>query len=133
MSLSDPLGDMLTRIRNALAAGHTTVELRHSKLKGEIARVLKEEGFITDYQIDGDGVRRQVGITLKYFGDDNQPAISGLKRVSRPGLRNYASCKEVRRVLSGMGIAIISTSSGIMTDKQARKAGVGGETLCQVW
>lgn len=133
MSMTDPIADMLTRIRNALAAGHSTVGMRHSKLKGEIARVLKEEGFISDYNVDGEGIRRQVEITLKYFGEDRQPAICGLKRVSRPGLRQYASCKEVRRVLAGMGISIISTSTGIMTDSQARKAGVGGETLCQVW
>lgn len=132
MSLSDPIADMLTRIRNAHGAALETVEMPHSRMKSEIARLLKREGFIRDYSTEGQGGKRTLRIFLKY--DARQTAgIAGLKRVSRPGLRRYVSSGDLPRVLGGIGIAILSTSSGVMTDREACKQKVGGEVLCSIW
>lgn len=131
MSWSDPIADMLTRIRNALAAGHEVVETPYSKLKGEIARVLKKEGYITDYAVEG-GVQKTLRIYLKYAAD-RTPIIRGLRRESKSGLRQYVPTKDIPRVLGGLGISILSTSSGVMTDVEARAKGVGGERLCSIW
>lgn len=132
MSLSDPISDMLTRIRNAHGAAQTVTEMPHSKMKSEIARLLKREGFIRDYTTEGSGGKRTLRIYLKY-GPKDEAGIAGLKRVSRPGLRRYAATTELPRVLGGIGIAILSTSSGLMTDREARQQKVGGEVLCHVW
>jgi small subunit ribosomal protein S8 len=132
MTISDPIADMLTRIRNALMVRHNDVLIPPSKMKLSIARILKEEGFITDYEVVRDKPHRAIKIYLKYLGD-NQPAISGLKRVSKPGLRVYVQKREIPRVYSGLGIAIISTSQGIRTGQQAWRQGAGGELLCYVW
>lgn len=132
MSVSDPIADMLTRIRNALAAGIDTVEMPHSVMKSEMARILKREGYIVDYTTEGHANKRTLRVYLKY--DRNQkPAIQGLKRISKPGLRRYVGASEIKRVLNGLGTAIISTSAGVMTDAEARKQNVGGEVLCQIW
>ncbi len=131
MSLSDPIADMLTRVRNAHSAGLDTAEMPHSNLKNEISRVLKKEGFITDYIVEG-GHKKILRIYLKYVAD-HEPAIRGLKRESRPGLRKYVAADKVPKVLGGLGMAVLSTSSGVMTDKEARKQSVGGEVLCSVW
>jgi small subunit ribosomal protein S8 len=130
---SDPIGDMLTRIRNALMVSAIEVEIPKSNLKVEIARILKEEGYIEDYVVD-DTFPAKIVLKLKYFGPrrSRRPVITGLERVSRPGRRIYVSKKEIPWVLSGMGIAILSTSQGVMTDQQARRKGVGGEVLCFV-
>lgn len=130
--MTDPIADMLTRIRNALTAKHESVEVPASNMKKEIAKILLSEGFVQDVKFEEDGVQGKIVVTLKY-GPRKEKVISGLKRVSRPGLRVYAGCTELPRVLGGMGIAVLSTSRGIMTDKQARKANVGGEVLCYVW
>lgn len=132
MIMTDPIADMLTRIRNALTQKHATVSMPASNEKKAIAQILKDEGFITDFSIEGDGVKRTMTITLKY-SDDNKKVISGLRRISKPGLRVYAPAKELPRVLNGLGIAIISTSNGVMTDREARKQNVGGEVLAYVW
>jgi len=132
MSLSDPIADMLTRIRNAHMAGHEVVEVPHSKLKGEITRVLKREGYINDYVVEG-GVKKTLRLYLKYTGDESEPAIRGLKRESKLGLRSYVGADDVPQILGGLGIAILSTSSGIMTDREAREKHVGGEVLCSIW
>ncbi len=131
MSLSDPIADMLTRIRNAHMAGHEVVEVPHSKLKGEITRVLKREGYINDYVVEG-GVKKTLRLYLKYTGE-NEPAIRGLQRESKLGLRSYVAADEVPQILGGLGIAILSTSSGIMTGREAREKHVGGEVLCSIW
>ena len=131
MSLSDPVADMLTRVRNAQAAGHDVVDIPHSKLKGEITRVLKKEGFITDFVVEG-GQKKTLRIYLKYTSE-LQPAIRGLKRESKGGLRSYVAAKEIPRVLGGLGVAIVSTSLGVMTGGEAREKHVGGEYLCSVW
>jgi small subunit ribosomal protein S8 len=131
MSWSDPIADMLTRIRNAQRAGLEMVEMPHSSLKGEIVRVLKREGFIHDHVVDG-STKKTLRVYLKY-GPGHEPAIQGLKRESKAGRRVYASVRAVPRVLDGMGVAILSTSSGVMTDKEARKRRVGGEVVCLVW
>jgi small subunit ribosomal protein S8 len=123
---------MLTRIRNANSKAHDTVEIPHSNLKGEVARILKKEGYIRDYTTEGHGGKRTLRVYLKYI-DEEEPVIQGLKRVSKPGLRQYVGADEIPRVLRGMGIAIMSTSSGILTGKEARKRHVGGEVLCYVW
>jgi small subunit ribosomal protein S8 len=122
---------MLTRIRNAYGAGHEVVDMPHSRLKGEIARILKKEGFITDYVVEGGG-RKNLRLYLKYAAE-HEPVIRGVKRESRPGLRRYVNAADVPRVLGGLGVAILSTSSGVMTDKDAREKHVGGEHLCSVW
>ena len=130
--MTDPIADMLTRIRNALTAKHDSVEVPASNMKKEIANILLSEGFVQDVKLEEEGVQGKIVVTLKY-GPKKEKVISGLKRVSRPGLRVYAGASEIPKVLGGMGIAVLSTSKGIMTDKQARKANVGGEVLCYVW
>ena len=132
MSLSDPIADMLTRVRNAHAAGQTVTEMPHSRIKGEIARLLKREGFIQDFTVEGSGGKRTLRVYLKY-GNKDEAAIAGIRRISRPGWRRYVASDALPRVLGGMGIAIISTSSGVMTDRDARRQKVGGEVLCYVW
>ena len=131
MNVTDPIADMLTRIRNAGSAKHPTVDIPASKMKKAIAEILLEEGYIKNYQVLNDGVQGVIKVTLKYNG--NERAITGLRRVSKPGLRVYAGAEELPRVLRGLGIAIISTSKGVMTDKKARTANVGGEVLAFVW
>ena len=133
MTMSDPIADMLTRIRNANTAKHDTVDVPASKMKIAIADILLNEGYITKYDIVEDGNFKTIRITLKYGADKNEKVISGLKRISKPGLRVYASKEELPRVLKGLGIAIISTSKGIMTDREARKLNVGGEVLAFIW
>jgi small subunit ribosomal protein S8 len=124
---------MLTRIRNANLARHQTTEVPSTKMTRNVATVLKAEGYITDFAEDGEGVKRCLVITLKYRGRNRQPIINTLKRVSTPGLRVYSNRQDLPRVLGGIGVAIISTSSGIMSDREARRTGVGGEVLCYVW
>lgn len=133
MSMSDPIADMLTRIRNANTAKHNTVDVPSSKMKEAIANILTNEGYIAGYEIIEDGVKKTIKITLKYGVDKNEKVISGIKRISKPGLRVYANKEELPRVLGGMGIAIVSTNKGIITDKEARKLGVGGEVIAFVW
>ena len=130
--LTDPVADMLTRIRNANKALHDRAEMPSSKLKVEIARILKEEGYITDYHVDSSNTHPTLVVELKY-GRGRERVLSGLKRVSKPGLRVYAKKDNLPRVLGGLGIAIISTSGGLMTDRQAVRRGVGGEVLAYVW
>jgi len=133
MTMSDPIADMLTRIRNALKAGDSKVEIPSSKPKCEIARILKEEHFIEDYHVEGESAKdKKIVVELRYT-DDNERVISGLKRISKPGLRVYAKANAVPRVLNGLGIAIISTSHGMMTDRDARKQNVGGEVVAYIW
>ena len=132
MVVTDPIADMLTRIRNANSMRYTEVKVPASKLKLELARILKEEGFIKDYKLEKNDVQGTIVLTLKY-GENKERVITGLKRISKPGLRVYAKNDEVPRVLNGLGIAIISTSKGIMTDKEARKQKLGGEVLAYVW
>ena len=131
MIMTDPIADMLTRIRNGVQARHEVVEVPANKEKIEIAKILKEEGFITDYNVEGD-VKKTINVTLKY-GPNNEKVINGIRRVSKPGLRAYAKVDEVPRVLNGLGIAIISTNKGVVTDKVARELNVGGEVLAFVW
>ncbi len=133
MMTSDPIADMLTRIRNANTAKHDTVDVPASKMKVSIAEILVKEGYIKKYDmIDVDGIK-MIHITLKYGADKNEKIITGLKRISKPGLRVYAGKDELPKVLGGLGIAIVSTNKGVMTDKEARKANVGGEVLAFVW
>lgn len=131
MSFSDPIADMLTRIRNAHMAGLDIMDVPHSRLKSEILRIFKREGFITDYVVEG-GVKKVLRVYLKYT-EDRKPVIRGLKRESKLGLRKYVPSDKVPRVLGGLGVAILSTSSGVMTGKEARKQHVGGEVLCSIW
>ena len=133
MTMSDPIADMLTRIRNANTAKHDTVDVPASKMKLAIANILVDEGYIAKYDLVEDGAFKTIHITLKYGADKNEKVISGLKRISKPGLRVYASTEDLPRVLGGLGTAIISTNKGVVTDKEARKLGVGGEVLCFVW
>ncbi|KYC41302.1 30S ribosomal protein S8 [Scytonema hofmannii PCC 7110] len=133
MAVNDTIADMLTRIRNANMARHQTTHVPSTKMTRNIAKVLREEGFISDFEEVGEGVKRELTISLKYKGKNRQPLITSLKRVSKPGLRVYSNKKELPRVLGGIGIAIISTSSGIMTDREARRQNLGGEVLCYVW
>ena len=133
MTTNDPIADMLTRIRNANTAKHDTVDVPASKMKLAIANILLDEGYIAKYDIVEDGNFKTIRITLKYGKDKNEKIISGLKRISKPGLRVYASKEELPRVLGGLGIAIISTNKGVVTDKEARQLGVGGEVLAFVW
>lgn len=130
MSMTDPISDMLTRIRNGQHALKSEVKMPASRAKEAVARVLKEEGYVTDYAVDTSGKKRVLTIALKYF--DGKPVIAELRRVSRPGLRVYRGKDDLPRVLGGLGIAIVSTSKGVMTDRQARAAGEGGEVLCVV-
>ena len=132
MTMTDPIADMLTRIRNANMVKHETVDVPASNMKKELARILLEEGFIRGYDVIEDGKQGIIRIQLKY-GQTGERVISGLKRISKPGMRVYADKHEVPRVLNGLGISIISTSKGILTDKQARKENVGGEVICYVW
>ena len=132
MVVTDPIADMLTRIRNAIQMRYKEVEVPASKMKLEIARILKEEGFINDYKVKKNNIQNIIVISLKY-GLKKERVITGLKRISKPGLRVYAKATEVPRVLNGLGIAIISTSNGVMTDKNARNANLGGEVLAYIW
>ena len=133
MSMSDPIADMLTRIRNANSARHNTVDVPASRVKEAICKILVDEGFVKSYEIVGDEIKKNIRIQLKYGRDKNEKVISGIRRISKPGLRVYAGSDEIPRVLNGMGIAIVSTNHGIVTDREARKAGVGGEVLAYVW
>ncbi|MBW4419530.1 MAG: 30S ribosomal protein S8 [Myxacorys californica WJT36-NPBG1] len=133
MAANDTISDMLTRIRNASLARHQTTEIPATRMTRSIAQVLKAEGFIGDVEEVGEGVKRNIVLTLKYKGKTRKPIITALKRVSTPGLRVYSNTKDLPRVLGGIGIAIVSTSSGVMTDRDARRSGVGGEVLCYVW
>ena len=133
MSMSDPIADMLTRIRNANTAKHDTVDVPASKVKEAIAKILLDEGYIKAYEILENGIEKTIKITLKYGVDKNQKTIAGIKRISKPGLHVYAGKDELPRVLGGLGIAIISTNKGIVTDKEARAMNVGGEVIAFVW
>jgi small subunit ribosomal protein S8 len=132
--MTDPIADLLTRIRNAIMAGHKVVEAPASNLKKEVARILFEKGYILSYKvIDGEGPQGSLKIALKYNSKSKKPAIKEIQRVSRPGLRQYTGFEDMPRVLNGLGIAIISTSKGLMTDKEAKKEKIGGEVLCYVY
>jgi len=133
MATNDTISDMLTRIRNACQVKHPSTKVPTTRLTRNIAEVLKSEGFIESFEEIGEGVQKELVISLKYKGKTRQPIISTVKRVSKPGLRVYSTSKELPRVLGGIGIAIVSTSKGIMTDREARKQGVGGEIICYVW
>ena len=132
MSMTDPIADFLTRIRNANMARHDSVDVPASKIKRNIAEILKREGFVRDVEYIDDDKQGVIRVYLKY-GKDNQRVITGLKRISKPGLRSYVKSDDVPKVLNGLGIAIISTSKGLMTDKEAREAGLGGEVLAYIW
>ncbi len=133
MMTSDPIADMLTRIRNANTAKHDTVDIPSSKMKAAIAEILYNEGYIEKYDIVEDGNFKTIRVTLKYGADKNEKIITGIKRISKPGLRVYAGKNEIPRVLGGLGIAILSTNQGVITDKEARRLQVGGEVLAFVW
>jgi small subunit ribosomal protein S8 len=133
MSMSDPIADLLTRIRNANAANHDSLELDHSRLKLEIVKVLQQEGYVKSYEVTGEETHRPViKIHLKY-GPRREKVLTDLKRVSKPGRRVYTGCGSLPKVMGGLGIAILTTPNGVMTDRQARRQGVGGEVLCYVW
>lgn len=132
MHITDPIADMLTRIRNANNARHTTVDIPASNMKKAIAKILLDEGYVKNVEVIDDNIQGVIRITLKY-GENKQKVLTGLKRVSKPGLRSYASKEELPKVLKGLGIAIISTSKGVMTDKEARRQNVGGEVLAFIW
>ncbi|CAK7025966.1 MAG: 30S ribosomal protein S8 [Peptostreptococcus russellii] len=132
MTMTDPIADMLTRVRNANSVKHDTVDVPASSIKKELARILLEEGFVRGYDVIEDGKQGIIRIQLKY-GQEGERVISGLKRISKPGMRIYANSEELPKVLNGLGIAVISTSHGILTDKQARQKNVGGEVICYVW
>ena len=132
MTMTDPIADMLTRIRNANTVGHATVDIPASKMKKSIAGILLEEGYIKGYDIIEDGVQGTIRVQMKY-GANKEKVINGIKKISKPGLKVYAKSNEVPKVLGGLGIAIISTSNGVISDKEARKLGVGGEVICYVW
>lgn len=132
MAMTDPIADFLTRIRNANSVGHKTASAPSSKTKEAIAEILKREGFIKNYEIIEDNKQNEIKISLKY-GRNQEKVITGIKRISKPGLRIYAKSEDVPKVLNGLGIAIISTSNGVITDKEARQQGVGGEVLAYVW
>lgn len=133
MSMSDPIADMLTRIRNANTARHKTVDVPSSRVKTAIASILVKEGYVKGYEVLEDGVKKTMRITLKYGRDRNEKVIAGIKRISKPGLRVYASCEDMPKVLGGLGCAIVSTNKGIITDREARSLGVGGEVLAFIW
>ena len=133
MTMSDPIADMLTRIRNANTAKHDTVDIPSSKMKNAIAEILFNEGYIAKYEIIEDGNFKTIRVTLKYGADKNEKIITGIKRISKPGLRVYASKNEIPKVLGGLGTAILSTNQGVITEKEARKLQVGGEVLAFVW
>ena len=132
MTMTDPIADMLTRIRNANTVGHETVEIPASKMKKAIAEILKEEGYIADFDIIDDNKQGIIKVTMKY-GANKEKVITGIKKISKPGLKVYAKANDVPRVLGGLGIAIISTSKGVISDKEARQMGVGGEVIGYVW
>ena len=132
MTMTDPIADMLTRIRNALKVQHEYVDIPGSKMKLRIAEIMKLEGYINNFQVISEGPKKTIRIFLKY-DEKGRPVIEGLKRVSKPGRRDYAGYKEIPKVLNGYGINIVSTSKGIMTDREARKARVGGEIICSIW
>ncbi len=132
MTMTDPIADMLTRIRNANTVGHETVDVPASNIKKSIANILKEEGYIENYEVIDNDNQGVIRITMKY-GSNKERVISGLKKISKPGLRVYAKSNEVPKVLGGLGIAIISTSNGVISDKKARQLGVGGEVICYIW
>jgi small subunit ribosomal protein S8 len=129
---SDPIADMLTRVRNAMAARHPKVDVPASKLKTEIARILKEEGYIANFKVAEEGVKKVIKIYLKY-ATDNSPVVTGIERVSRPGCRTYVGKTDIPRVQGGLGISILTTPRGVMTGRTAHKEGIGGELLCQIW
>ena len=131
--MTDPIADFLTRLRNAISAGHKVVELPGSKMKREMTKILKEKGYILNYKFEEDGVKSNIKIALKYHPETKESAIKSLVRVSKPGLRRYTNVEEMPRVLNGLGNAILSTSMGLMTDKEARQKNVGGEVLCYVY
>lgn len=131
MSMTDPISDMLTRIRNAMTAGHEQLTFPASRVKGRIVEILKQEGYIDDFERHDEGPQGTLSVRLKWHA--GQPAIEGLRRVSRPGQRRYARSTEIPKVRNGLGIMIVSTSKGMMTDRAARKAGVGGELICSIW
>lgn len=131
MVTTDPIADMLTRIRNANQQKHETVSIPYSNLKNDLANILKNEGFVTDFVVNEEGNHKNIVITLKYKG--NERVITGLKRVSKPGLRQYAKANEIPKVLNGLGIVVLSTSQGLMTDKEARAKNIGGEVLAYIW
>ena len=133
MIVNDPIADMLTRIRNAQIARHDATVMPASNTKKAIAKILLEEGYIKAYDVIDDGLQGQIKVTLKYVNGKSPPVIAGLKRVSKPGLRVYARCEELPKVLGGLGVAIISTSKGLMTDRAARQENLGGEVLCYIW
>ena len=133
MTMSDPIAHMLTRIRKANTAKHDTLDVPSSKMKLAIANILLDEGYIEKYELIEDGVFMTIHITLKYGADKNEKVITGLKRISKPGLRVYAGSEELPKVLGGLGTAVISTNKGVITDREARKLGVGGEVLCYIW
>ena len=132
MTMTDPIADMLTRIRNANTVGHATVEIPASKIKNSIAGILTEEGYIKGFDVIEDDKQGMIRIQMKY-GQDKERVISGIKKISKPGLKVYAKAEDVPKVLGGLGIAIISTSQGLISDKEARKLGIGGEVICYVW
>ncbi|MBN2190347.1 MAG: 30S ribosomal protein S8 [Candidatus Aureabacteria bacterium] len=132
MSFSDPIADMLTRIRNASKARKESVDMPASKLKAEVARIMKEQGFVKTFKVLDDKKQGVIRVFLKYTSD-NKPVIVGLKRISKPGLRKYSSIAKIPKVYQGIGIAVLSTSKGVMTDEEARKANIGGEVLCYIW
>jgi len=132
MSMSDPLADFLTRIRNGVQANFTSVDIPLSRLKVSVADVLKKEGYITDYHVDEQGVQGTLTVDLKY-GPNNEKVITGIRRVSKPGLRQYKKSKAIPQVMSGLGVAVLSTSHGVISDREAKKLNVGGELLCEVW
>ena len=133
MAMSDPIADMLTRIRNANSARKTTVEAPYSKIKEAIAEILLKEGYINGFDLHQDGIKRNIRISIKYGKNKNEKVINGIKRISKPGLRVYAGASEMPKVLGGLGCAIISTNKGLVTDREARKLGVGGEIIAYVW
>ncbi len=130
---TDPIADFLTRMRNALLAGHKVVDVPSSKIKAEMARILKDQGYIRDYKIEEDNKQGILRVALKYNAKTKLPAIKKIERISRPGLRQYSNARKMPSVLNGLGVAIVSTSSGVMTDKKARQENVGGEILCYVY
>ena len=130
--MTDPIADMLTRIRNGLQARHASVEMPASKIKSAIAEVLKDEGYIKGYSVVGEGPTRALKVELRYVGK-NEPVLTGIKRISKPGLRVYSAAAEIPRVYGGLGVAIVSTSRGVMSGAQARRQGIGGEVICHVW
>lgn len=131
MTMQDPIADMLTRIRNAQMAGKTQVVMPYSKQKEEVIKVIHDEGFVGGYEVTGEGTTKEIVVALKYY--ENSPVITAIKRISRPGLRIYKGCQDIPKVVGGLGVAIISTSKGVMSDKAARNAKVGGEVLCYIW